>query len=151
MKKPSQAAVQLRKQFLEMGRHRAIRDPLAMLCDALDLTGPQSHALLWLGEEGSLTMGALSHRSGITEKSMTGVIDRLEQMGLLERVRSTEDRRSVSVVLTAKGKEISKQLVDSVDRGLDELIGFLGPEDHRALLGVLVRTAAKVKALRTEG
>ena len=87
MKKPSPAAVQLRKQFMDLGRFRAIRDPLTMLSAKLELTEPQSRTLLWLGEERSMTMGGLARRSGITEKSMTGVADRLEQLGLLERVR----------------------------------------------------------------
>ena len=102
MSSPSADATQLHHLLMDLGRHRSLRDPVGALCEDMQLTPPQAHTLMWLGEDGALTMGVLARRAGITEKTITGVVDRLEASGLLERVRSEEDRRSVSVRLTEK-------------------------------------------------
>lgn len=146
MNTPSKQALQMHELLMQLGRHRTLRDPLAMLSEDLALTAPQTHALLWLGEETSLTMGALARRSGITEKSMTGIVDRLEAMEVAERVRSVEDRRAVSVVLTAKGKGIYAELASHVNQGLEQMLELLGPEDHLLLVGIIERLLEKMKA-----
>ncbi|MBF5045322.1 MarR family transcriptional regulator [Aggregicoccus sp. 17bor-14] len=144
--RPSADAQQLHELLVDLGRHRSLRDPIGTLCEDLQLTHPQAHTILWLGEEGALTMGVLARRAGITEKTITGVIDRLETMGLVERLRSAEDRRAVSAHLTAKGQELYAQMRSHMNDGLDQLLSFLEPDDRCALFGLLQRLVQRLKA-----
>ena len=89
-------ARRLRLLVAGFARQRSLRDPVAALCEEGQLTVPQLHALLWLGQDGTLTMGALAQRVGVTEKTITGVVDRLSAAGHLERVRDGQDTISVT-------------------------------------------------------
>jgi DNA-binding MarR family transcriptional regulator len=48
----------------------------------------------------------LAHRAGIAAPTATRILDALERRGIVERRRSQEDRRGVSVTLTALGREV---------------------------------------------
>lgn len=68
-----------------------------------ELTRPQFCAIECLGHCGEMTLTALSSKLSVTGGNMTLVIDNLEKEGLVERVRSKEDRRAINVKLTDKG------------------------------------------------
>jgi MarR family 2-MHQ and catechol resistance regulon transcriptional repressor len=63
----------------------------------------------------------------LSQPSITGVVDKLEERGLVERVRSKEDRREVLIAITekgddtyAKGMELHRQFVNKAFAALDE-------------------------------
>ena len=60
---------------------------------------------------------------------ITGVIDRLEGMGLLARRRCTEDRRVVFVAITDKGLELLARLDRPVEDLHQRLLGHLSPTE----------------------
>jgi MarR family 2-MHQ and catechol resistance regulon transcriptional repressor len=68
------------------------------------LTQAQFGALECLGHLGSMTIGELCHKQLVSGGNMTVVVDNLEREGLVERLRSTRDRRVIRVRLTAKGR-----------------------------------------------
>lgn len=59
---------------------------------------------------GDLTPRQLQNALGLTSGTTTGVIDRLEERGLAERVRSTTDRRSLTATLTPAGISLAEAL-----------------------------------------
>lgn len=59
-----------------------------------------------------LTAGALVRQSMVTTGAITNRLDRLEHRGLVERVRSADDRRRVIVRLTDAGREVVDDVVD---------------------------------------
>jgi DNA-binding MarR family transcriptional regulator len=63
------------------------------------------HALLQLADGGPHTMGALAQAIDASLPSMSGIVDRIEARGLIERVRSATDRRVVEVRLTQAGRD----------------------------------------------
>ncbi len=65
-----------------------------------------------LREEGSSPMNRFSAETMLSQPTITGVVDKLEQRGLVERVRSREDRREVLIAITAAGN-------DSFVKGMD--------------------------------
>src|SRR5690349_6690061 len=87
--------------FQDLGRMRTLRDPLAHLAD--QLSPPQAHALFWLGVDKALSAGHLADRIGCSMPTLTGIVDRLEKLGLVERARDSHDRRVVVVTLTERG------------------------------------------------
>ena len=66
---------------------------------------------------------------------ITGLIDRLEGLGLVTRERSAEDRRVVFAAITPKGLELLARLDQPLDSAHKDLIGHLS----RAELGDLIR------------
>ncbi len=124
-------------RFLALARRRSLRDPLAASCEALGLTPPQIHALLWLGHDGPLTMGELARRVSVTEKTVTGLVDRLERDGYLRRERDEEDRRVVRVRATARGAGVSRGIEEGIHERLVYLLGLLDAADRAALFRIL--------------
>ncbi|HEX7623433.1 MAG TPA: MarR family winged helix-turn-helix transcriptional regulator [Anaeromyxobacteraceae bacterium] len=132
-----QEACRLRLLVAGFARQRSLRDPVAALCEEGQLTVPQLHALLWLGQDGTLTMGELAQRVGVTEKTITGVVDRLAAAGHLERVRDARDRRVVRSQLTTPGRRVYRDLDQHLQARLAHLLGVLDPPDRRALFRIL--------------
>ena len=99
------------------------------------ITPPQWGALELLLAQNGMTIGAMSQKRGVDAPAATGIITRLEQMGLVERRHDREDRRVVKVYLTAEGRDISHTLVSSVERFEHNITqGFSQGELDRFLL-----------------
>ena len=54
-------------------------------------------------EDASLSCSEIAERTLITKGGITGILDRLEARGLVKRIPSRDDRRSVLIRLSAKG------------------------------------------------
>lgn len=72
------------------------------------LTGPQLWALWELNRAGSLSLKALSAHMHLDPSTVTGVVDRLQKRGLVERATDAEDRRRVVLSLTEAGAQLLK-------------------------------------------
>lgn len=70
------------------------------------LTTPQIVVLLSVRELGEVTTGTVSNHVSLSQGTVTSILDRLEARGLIERYRSTIDRRVVHVRLTGEGRAI---------------------------------------------
>jgi MarR family 2-MHQ and catechol resistance regulon transcriptional repressor len=81
----------------------ALMDKGASHIRSLGLTGSQFDVIATLGDTGGMTCKELSEQTLVTKGTLTGVLDRLEKKGLIERVPSREDRRSTIIRLTPKG------------------------------------------------
>ena len=101
------------------------------------LTGPQSTLLRTLVQEGPLSSASLSRRLYVTPSNITGIIDRLEKKGLVERIRKERDRRIVLINLTESGTELSNSLPDPIEKKLIYELGDLKPGHVRILALVM--------------
>ena len=136
----------LQERFLALARHRSLRDPVAASCEELGLTSPQIHALLWLGHDGPLTMGELARRVAVTEKTVTGVVDRLERDGYLRRERDRLDRRIVRARATERGAHLGRLIEDGMHAQLVRLLGLLEPPERRAVQRIVGRLVLRLAA-----
>ncbi len=128
-----------------LARNHCLRDPIAGNCETLQFTHPQIHALLSLGQDGPLTMGVLARRVGVTEKTVTGVVDRLEREGYLQRERDGADRRVVRVRLTPKGTESHDRIKEEVHGRFAKFLAVLLPGERRELFKILRNLEARMK------
>ncbi|MBK9518395.1 MAG: MarR family transcriptional regulator [Anaeromyxobacter sp.] len=131
--------------LVELMRRRSLRDPIAATCAELDLSAPQVHALLALGHDGPLAMGDLARRVAVTEKTVTGLIDRLERDGLCARARDAEDRRVVHVGLTPRGAALHRRMDAEVLERLTGLLGRLDAADRRDLFRIIHKLTHEVE------
>ncbi|HUB05659.1 MAG TPA: MarR family transcriptional regulator [Myxococcales bacterium] len=132
----AQEVARLKDMLIALGRRRSLRDPVAAACEKMELTAPQIHALSWL-RLGPLTMGDLARMLGITEKTATGVIDRLEREGYVARSRDRKDRRVVQVQLARRGRATADRLDQLITDKLGRLLAALDPVSRRHLFRIL--------------
>ncbi|MGH7284792.1 MAG: MarR family winged helix-turn-helix transcriptional regulator, partial [Polyangiaceae bacterium] len=71
------------------------------------LTGPQLTVVKMLETMGDLSLSELSDAIRAQNSTVTGIVDRMEREEIVERVRSTEDRRVVRIHLTDKGQKLA--------------------------------------------
>ena len=92
------------------------------------------NVLFVLNGDGPLAMRALAEAMDVSQASATGIVDRMEQRGLVERLRDDADRRVVRVALADGGRETlggmanerRERLTQILDQLTDhELDGFL--------------------------
>jgi DNA-binding MarR family transcriptional regulator len=101
-------------------------------------SGPLSlvhlHVLTVLEADGPVPMGALAESLDVSQASATGIVDRMEQRGLVERRRDDDDRRVIRVALADGGREVLTGAAEQRRERLgillnelsdDELDGFL--------------------------
>lgn len=82
-------------------------------------------------------MSALAESAQTSQASLTGIVDRLEDRGLVARLRSCEDRRVVEVSITEAGAaELARVRAIFTER-LEHTLSPLGADERSAFLGVL--------------
>lgn len=102
----------------------------------IDLTFPQALVLSVLGEEGPIPISTLAERTGSANSTVSGIVDRLEKLGLAKRERSKTDRRVIYVEATPKYQELMSRAETSVSGCFSSLLSDVPEEDR-----VLIRTA----------
>ncbi len=121
-----------------------LKGGLAQAIEPLGLSVPGFSVLAALRRSGApyeLTPTELSGSVLLTSGAMTNRIDRLENAGLVERVRSEIDRRSVTVRLTPSGLEKIDQALPAWLDGTRAAISQLGAVEARELGGLLRKLA----------
>ncbi|MEE4261195.1 MAG: MarR family transcriptional regulator [Desulfobacteraceae bacterium] len=97
------------------------------------LTGPQSLVLRLLIKNGALSSADLSRQMYVTPSNITGIIDRLEKKGLVERIRKQGDRRVALITLTQSGHEMGKTIPDPIEKKFVNQLTDLDPENLQIL------------------
>jgi len=100
----------------------------------LSLTFPQALALSILGNEGPMPISKLAERTGSANSTISGIMDRLEKMGLARRVRSKNDRRVINVEVTKQYGKMRSQAETGVSEYFDGLLEKLEPEERAAII-----------------
>lgn len=72
----------------------------------LGLTLPQYDVITTLGNTPGMMMGQLAEKTLVTKGTLTGIVDRLEQKGLVRREVPPENRRCFKIVLTPAGEAL---------------------------------------------
>ncbi len=92
--------------------------------------------LFLLEHDGPLPMRGLAEAMDVSQASATGIVDRMEQRGLVERQRDEEDRRVVRVAVTDEGRNlIAGMVAQRRDRMAQVLETFTDAELSGFLLG----------------
>jgi MarR family transcriptional regulator, organic hydroperoxide resistance regulator len=107
----------------------------------LDLTPVQAHALRRLDPQRPLAMSALAEALYCHASNVTGIVDRLESRGLVERTPGAGDRRVKTLVLTREGAEVRDKVIE-LSSEPPAALAALSQSDQRALLAILRRAVA---------
>ena len=99
------------------------------------LTGPQSLVLRLLIKKGALSSADLSRQMYVTPSNITGIIDRLEKKGLVERIRKQGDRRVALITLTPSGQELGETIPDPIEKKFVNQLADL-EQEHLQILAM---------------
>jgi MarR family transcriptional regulator, organic hydroperoxide resistance regulator len=139
----STPAHEAQKFFFEIGM--AQRTKVGVALGALGLSFPQAHALRMLDPEEPMPMSALAERLFCDASNVTGIVDRLEARGLVERRSAEGDRRVKALAITAAGVELRGEVMEIMSEPPDA-IAALPQADQRALRDILARAVELLHA-----
>ncbi|GBG08657.1 hypothetical protein B1748_03245 [Paenibacillus sp. MY03] len=88
--------------------------------------------LIILSETGAIRSSELAERLSITNGGVTGIADRLIDLGFVKRERSERDRRAVQLMLTEQGKAVVGEMMKTRERVMMKLFHNLSEESMTA-------------------
>jgi MarR family transcriptional regulator, organic hydroperoxide resistance regulator len=103
----------------------------------LNLTPVQALVLGFLQAENQITSSELGRKTELDSATLTGILDRLETAGFVERKNNPDDRRSIHIHLTPKGNELSKAAIEVIDAANKEFLQVLTKEQKRDLFEII--------------
>jgi DNA-binding MarR family transcriptional regulator len=145
---PSIDLLQLDEMLNELAKlyqFRGLDDPLYG-----GLTVSQSYCLRILYFQGPRSMGELAASLDVRISTMTGIIDQLEVRGLVERVKHPDDRRSLQVALTSKGRKLYHEAHDVFLSHLATLFAGRSAAARRQILDFFADTMRVVQQWRED-
>ena len=105
--------------------------------EQLGVTSRQATLLNLVHVSPGITASELSAAEGVSAPAMTKQVDRLEAAGIVERIRSTDDRRRVGLVLTGEGEALLRRVKARRTSWLAERLDRLEPEELQAIEQVI--------------
>ena len=123
--------VQIMARFREAFRELRCAGSERMLRAGVSMTN--LHLLSMIERHGELTMSRIADLLDVSFSNATGLVDRIEERGLVERIRDPDDRRVVRVRLTEAGVRQLREVDLIKDDMMQRVLGRLDPE---ALTGV---------------
>ena len=119
--------------------YRAVHALLNQQLAKSSLTFPQYRVIRALGKFGAMPMNKLGEHMLVTPGNITGLVDRLERRGYIERVGAGTDRRIVTIKLTRKGEDSYQRTRIQHRRLVDRVMRGLSKEEQLSLAGLLQR------------
>ncbi|MEJ8568668.1 MarR family winged helix-turn-helix transcriptional regulator [Elongatibacter sediminis] len=111
-----------------------------------ELTAPQAKVVFCLGGTEGLTCSEITERTLITKGTLTGVIDRLEQKGVVQRWGDSEDGRRIIVDLTRTGAKLYRREYPRFVKAMQARFGNLSDRDCKQATRLLNKIAAQFEA-----
>jgi DNA-binding MarR family transcriptional regulator len=100
----------------------------------MNVTGPQGMLMGTLAHFGEMKVSDLSEKLGLSNSTVSGIIDRLENQGLVERIRSTEDRRVVYVKVTDAFVKNSQERFQKMEKLFETMMNKATPQELDEIL-----------------
>ena len=106
-------------------------------CGVEEFNGPQGHILYVLWQKDEVPIVELSQKTGLAKNTLTAMLGRMEEQGLIERKTAESDKRQSLIVLTEKARdlqgkydEVSQKMneifyKDFTDKEVEKIDGFL--------------------------
>ena len=103
------------------------------------VSAPQLSSLLALYENGPLPPSQIAKYIMVNSSTVTGIIDRLEQKGLVQRSRISTDRRVITVTLTDKGRELAEHAPPPIQEKIVDGLQKLPANEREKIVQALTK------------
>ena len=124
----------------------ALETHRAAVCRRTRLNRTDLSALELVARRGGLSAGEMAGALHLTTGAVTGVIDRLEAAGHVQRIVDAEDRRRVVVEPTAAAHTTSHELLKDLGDAIAEAVSGYPPDQRELLTAFLARLEEAVAA-----
>jgi len=104
---------------------------------SVEITQTQLFVVITLQEKGCCRLSELSKDLRVSAPTVTGIIDRLEKSGHVQRIPDIEDRRAINIQLTPRGNDLAKRLRTTVQNRWRDIIEKLPLSDSENYLKIL--------------
>lgn len=94
----------------------------------------QFFLLSYLATSKEMTMTDIARKMGHSTAAATGLVDRLEKLGYMERTHAIDDRRKVLVRITSRGIELVSRLRDELQSQIAEAMSETSSEDAASFM-----------------
>lgn len=113
------------------------RNSMGKIFEGTGLTGTQAMVVRILGWRGKMKISELSEKMGLSNSTVSGLIDRMERQGVVERIRSEEDKRVVYVTVSPRFEEMHRDFHQKADEYMESLLRQADPEDMEKVISGL--------------
>lgn len=114
---------------------KLIKQRMKHMFDDIGLTAPQLMVVGTLKEKNSMKVSEISQILNLSNSTISGIVDRLEKMDFVQRIRDEKDRRVVLVSLTETAKKKMKVVFhDELVKNMDTLMMQAEPEEIEIIL-----------------
>lgn len=135
--------------WLRLG-HKALTRPLADELRQRGIAFKHYFYIRTLLEEDGITQVELSDRVGMERATVTVVLDTLEDLGIVVRKPHPSDRRKTNVFLTAKGRRMKSDILESVAIANAVSLRGISPAEFERFRKTLAQMIANVEAYEDE-
>ena len=101
------------------------------------ITIPQFLVLHIISKSGAQKMSFLAKEMGISLPAISGLINRLHKIGVIRRIYDQADRRIIRVDLTAKGKDLVRQVILQRQKMISNIFSAVSPQERKEFLKIL--------------
>lgn len=98
------------------------------------VSAAQLNCMLALYEQGPMPLSHIARTIFVKPSTVTGIIDRLEQKGLVTRSRRSPDRRVITIELSPSGEELARNAPPPIQQKIIDGLRSLSPEDAEKIL-----------------
>lgn len=122
--------------LLRRAHHRA-DDLFAEAMKGLDVTPRQATLLFTIGQNAGTSLSELTRASGVDRGTISEMVPRMEQRGVLVQARADDDGRAKALWLTPSGEALVREVVARTEGLVDHVLSTLPHEYHELLIKML--------------
>jgi DNA-binding MarR family transcriptional regulator len=135
---PTKVLTEVIREWSEVFMQRSMRD-FKRFMDETGLSFSQISILMRMVHRGSTSVSEVGEQLGVTNAAASQAVDRLVQMGLIERTEDPEDRRAKRLALTQKGRTLIEAGIEARSNWIEGLTDDLTPEQQNRIISALTK------------
>jgi DNA-binding MarR family transcriptional regulator len=114
-----------------------LKHSMSKVFEDTNITPPQGMVIRMLSHNNKMKISELSNKLGLSNSTVSGIIDRLEKQGMVQRERSVEDKRVVYVNISPTFNDMHKTFHKRADENIKNIMNKGTPEDlHHIMEGL---------------
>ena len=144
---PTKQLTETVREWSEVFMHRSMRD-FKRFMDETDLSFSQMSVLMRLFHGSNCGVSEIGEQLGITNAAASQTVDRMVQLGLIERTEDPDDRRAKRLALTQKGRTVMEKGIEARSQWVEDLTDALTPEQQSLTILALTLLTAAARATK---